>query len=106
MMLLSRAYLFVLLRIGKTKTFYFFRAGPVHVYLRTAFSPPTPYLTKTRSFPSACSSIHQEDAFGLRALYRRSEASAEGSPGRKAGTDRRITVARPWLREFQKASAR
>ena len=68
--------------------------------------PPTPYHTKTRSFPSARSYIHQGDAFGLRALYRRSEVSAEGSPGRKAGTDQSFTVARPWLREFQKASAR
>jgi hypothetical protein len=42
MMFLPRADLFVLLRIGKTKAFYFFRAGPVHAYLRTAFSPAHP----------------------------------------------------------------
>ena len=70
------------------------------------FHPPFPYLTKTRAFPSARSSIYQGDAYGLRTLYRRSEASAEVSPGRKAGTDQSLTVARPWLREFQKASAR
>ena len=45
MMLLPRADLFVLLRIRKAKAFYFFKAGPVHAYLRTAFSPalPVPY---------------------------------------------------------------
>jgi hypothetical protein len=32
------------------------------------------------------------DAFGFRGHDRRSEASAEAEPGRKAGTDRRITV--------------
>jgi hypothetical protein len=40
MMLLPRAYFFVLLRIGKTKAFYFFRAGPVHAYLRQLSHPP------------------------------------------------------------------
>jgi hypothetical protein len=51
MMLLLRAYLFVLLRIGKTKAFYFFRAGPVHVYLRTAFSPALPSDCFAIDFP-------------------------------------------------------
>ena len=37
--------------------------------------------------------------------YRRSEASAESWPRRKAGTDHSTTVARPWLREFQKGAA-
>ena len=52
MMFFPRADLFVLLRIGKTQAFYFFRAGPVHAYLRTTFSPATPYLTKTQAFPA------------------------------------------------------
>jgi hypothetical protein len=51
MTLLPRAYLFVLLRIGKTKAFYFFRAGPVHVYLRTAFSPALPSDCFATDFP-------------------------------------------------------
>ncbi len=51
MMILPRAYLFVLLRIGKTKAFYFFRAGPVHVYLRTAFSPVPPRTIQDAVFP-------------------------------------------------------
>ncbi len=95
MMFLLRADLSVLLRIGETKAFYFFRAGPVHGYLHTAFSPALPECAETRTFPSARSTIHQWDAYGLRALYRRSEASAEVSPGRKAGTDQSLTVARP-----------
>ena len=37
--------------------------------------------------------------------YRRGEASAESWPGRKAGTDHSTTVARAWLREFQKGAA-
>lgn len=36
---------------------------------------------------------------------RRSEASVEARPRRKAGTDHSTTVARPWLREFQKGAA-
>jgi hypothetical protein len=46
------------------------------------------------------------DAFRFREHDRRSEVSAEAEPGRKAGTDHGTTVARPWLREFQKVSAR
>jgi hypothetical protein len=34
----------------------------------------------------------RRDAFGFRGRDRRSEASAEAEPGRKAGTDRRVTV--------------
>lgn len=41
-------------------------------------------------------------ALGSSEHYRRSEASAEAGPGRKAGTDHSTTVARPWLRKFQK----
>ena len=37
---------------------------------------------------------------------RRSEVFAEAELGRKAGTDQGTAVARPWLREFQKVSAR
>jgi hypothetical protein len=51
MMLLPRAYLFVLLRVGKTKAFYFFRAGPVYVYLRAAFSPGQPVPYQDAVFP-------------------------------------------------------
>jgi hypothetical protein len=50
-MLLPRAYLVVLLRIGKTKAFYLFRAGPVHVYLCTAFSPTHPVPYQDAVFP-------------------------------------------------------
>ena len=46
------------------------------------------------------------DAFGFREHDRRSEVFAEAEPGGKAGTDQGTTVTRPWLREFQKASAR
>ena len=46
-----------------------------------------------------------KDALGLREPYRRSEVSTEALVGRKAGTDQSTTVARPWLREFQKVSA-
>jgi hypothetical protein len=46
------------------------------------------------------------DTFTFREHDRRSEVSAEAEPGRKAGTDQGTTVARLWLREFQKASAR
>ena len=48
----------------------------------------------------------QRNAFGFLEHDRRSEVSAEAEMGRKAGTDQGTTVARPWLREFQKASAR
>ena len=51
MMLLPCADLFVLLRIGKTKAFYFFMAGPVHAYLRTAFSPAHPIPYQDAVFP-------------------------------------------------------
>jgi hypothetical protein len=51
MMFLLRADLSILLRIGKTKAFYFFRAGPVHVYLRTAFSPVIPSDCFATDFP-------------------------------------------------------
>jgi len=95
MIFLPRADLFVLLRIGKTKPFYFFRACPVHVYLRAAFSPAHPVPYQDAVFPKRLLLYHQEDAFGLRTLYLRSEASAEVSPGRKAGTDQSLTVARP-----------
>lgn len=50
-------------------------------------------------------SLHR-DAFTFREHGRRSEVSAETEPGRKAGTDQGTTVARPWLREFQKVSTR
>jgi hypothetical protein len=51
MTLLPLAYLFVLLRIGKTKAFYFFRAGQVYVYPRTAFSPALPSDCFAIDFP-------------------------------------------------------
>jgi hypothetical protein len=51
MMLLPRAYFFVRLRIRKTKAFYFFKAGPVHAYLRTAFSPALPSDCFATDFP-------------------------------------------------------
>jgi hypothetical protein len=51
MMLLPRADLFVLLRIRKATAFYFFKAGPVHAYLRTAFSPALPSDCFATDFP-------------------------------------------------------
>jgi len=55
--------------------------------------------------PREITLLHR-DAFGFHEHDRRSEVSAEAERGRKAGTDKGTTVARPWLREFQKVSAR
>jgi hypothetical protein len=59
MIFLLRTDLSVLLRIGKTKHSTFSRPAQSMFTCAQLSHPPCPYLTKTRAFPSAHSTIHQ-----------------------------------------------